>query len=299
MRKLLILVIYLFITSSAVYAAKSLHHQPPIILEGEQELPNRHSVPNFAANPTIVSKQSGSWFDVSTWSDGRIPGIDDVVKIEQGHAVNYNSVSDSALAALGIKGTLTFDTAANSRIKVGTILVYREGKLDVGTQSSPIKGNAKVEIIIANRPLATFDPDPITAAYDPLQFGTGLIVFGEVNMHGKALTPTWVRLALEPLAGQNTLTLETIPLGWSVGDKIVLPDTRQTPIVKKYSKVCKHLRLHINDILNKASHCLYQKLKAYPKSLTLKQRFQYLILTRQRSLIPCQTLRWLTIYHYC
>lgn len=174
-------------------------------------------------------------FDVSTWFEGKIPGIDDVVKIAQGHAVDYNGISNNALAALGIKGTLAFDTAVNSRIKVGTILVYREGKLDVGTQSKPISENTKVEIIIANRPLAIFGPDPITAVYDPLQYGTGLVVFGEVNMHGKAMTPTWVRLALEPLAGQNTLTLETTPLGWVVGDKIVLPDTRQVPLIRKYS----------------------------------------------------------------
>lgn len=229
MKKLLILVIYMFITSSVVYAAKS--HHPAVILEDEpQELTNKHSVPDFSVNPTVVSKQSGNWFDVSTWSDGRVPGIDDVVKIAQGHAVNYNGISNDALAALGIKGTLTFDTVVNSRIKVGTILVYREGKLDVGTQSHPIPENIKVEIIIANRPLATFDPDLITGAYDPLQFGTGLVAFGEVNMHGKAMTPTWVRLSIEPKAGHNTLTLESAPSGWSVGDKLVLPDTRQTPI---------------------------------------------------------------------
>lgn len=235
MRKLLIIVIHMFIALSAAYAAESLHHHPAVIMEYDQELTNRHSVPNFAASPTIVSKQSGNWFDVSTWFEGKIPGIDDVVKIAQGHAVDYNGISNNALAALGIKGILAFDTAVNSRIKVGTILVYREGKLDVGTQSKPISENTKVEIIIANRPLATFGPDPITAVYDPLQYGTGLVVFGEVNMHGKAMTPTWVRLALEPLAGQNTLTLETTPLGWVVGDKIVLPDTRQVPLIRKYS----------------------------------------------------------------
>ena len=232
MRKLLTLVIYIFITSSVVYAAESLH--TAVILDGEQELPNRHSVPNFAANPTIVSKQSGNWFDAITWSEGRIPGIDDVVKIAQGHAVNYKGISNDALAALGIKGTLTFDTAAKSRIKVGTILVYREGKLDVGTQSNPITGN--VEIIIANRPLVTLGPDPITTIYDPLQYGTGLVTFGEVTMHGRAITPTWVKLTREPFVGQHTLTLDTTPHGWAVGDKIVLPDTRHLPIAHKWSK---------------------------------------------------------------
>ncbi|PTN11872.1 G8 domain-containing protein [Nitrosomonas aestuarii] len=212
------------------------HHHPAAVMEGDLDsvVTGKDVIPNFAAHPTIVSKQSGNWFDVSTWQQARVPHADDVVRIEQGHAVNYNGISDAALASLGIKGTLTFDTAMSSRIKVGTILVYREGRMNVGTLASPIAGNVKVEIIIANRSLATWGPDRATGAYDPLQYGTGLISFGEVNMHGKEMSPTWIRLAQEPRAGQNTLVLASSPTGWSVGDKLVLPDTRQTPLVKKW-----------------------------------------------------------------
>ncbi len=212
------------------------HHHPAAVMEGDADSfsTGKDVIPNFSAHPTIVSKQSGNWFVASTWQEERIPGAGDVVKVGQGHAVTYNGVSDAALAALGIKGTLTFDTTINSRIKVGTILVYREGRLNVGTLSNPIAENVQVEIVIANRSLATFGPDIATGAYDPLQYGTGLISFGEVNMHGKEMSPTWIKLAQEPRAGQNTLVLESSPAGWSVGDKLVLPDTRQTPIVRKW-----------------------------------------------------------------
>ncbi|WP_139218611.1 hypothetical protein [Nitrosomonas aestuarii] len=47
------------------------------------------------ARPTIVSKQSGSWFDAATWQQNRIPGAEDVVKVERGHAVHYNGMSDA------------------------------------------------------------------------------------------------------------------------------------------------------------------------------------------------------------
>ncbi|HNP25994.1 MAG TPA: G8 domain-containing protein [Nitrosomonas sp.] len=213
---------------------KNLH--PPVVLDDEPAVITtaKDVVPNFVARPTIVSKQSGNWFDPATWQENRIPDADDVVKVERGHAVHYNGINDAALAALGIRGTLTFDTGANTRIKVGTILVYRQGKLDIGTLSNPVAPFATAEIIIANRPLAVFSPDPATGIYDPQQFGTGIVAFGEVNMHGKGMTPTWVRLAQEPRAGQNTLTLEASPSGWSAGDKLVLPDTRQTPLIRKW-----------------------------------------------------------------
>ena len=234
----ILMVAVCFFFTQAVYGNTDeepiLH--PPVVMQDDPvviETP-KDVVPNFAAYPTVVSKQSGNWFDVSTWEGGRIPGANDVVKVEQGHAVNYSGISNVSLAALGIEGTLTFNPYANSRIKVGTILVYRDGKLDVGTLSNPIASHVKVEIVIANRALATTAPDPATGAYDPLQFGTGIVAFGEVNMHGREMAPTWVKLAQDPKAGHTALILESSPSGWSVGDKLVLPDTRQLPVVKKW-----------------------------------------------------------------
>ena len=46
-------------------------------------------------------------------------------------------------------------------------------------------------------------------------------------MHGAVKTPTFVRLAKEPLAGQTTLTIEQPATAWKAGDRIVIPDTRQ------------------------------------------------------------------------
>src|SRR5438445_317405 len=45
-------------------------------------------------------------------------------------------------------------------------------------------------------------------------------------VHGVVKTPTFVRLAAEPLAGQTTLTLEQPVASWKAGDRIVIPDTR-------------------------------------------------------------------------
>jgi hypothetical protein len=74
-------------------------------------------------------------------------------------------------------------------------------------------------IVIADSPLGGSVPDPD-------QFGTGVTIFGKVTMSGSPRTPTFVRLATEPLKGATTLTLSQPVSGWSVGDRLVLPDTR-------------------------------------------------------------------------
>ena len=45
-------------------------------------------------------------------------------------------------------------------------------------------------------------------------------------MYGSVKTPTFVRLATEPRAGQTALTLSQAVTGWTAGDRLVLPDTR-------------------------------------------------------------------------
>jgi len=214
-----------------------LHNHAQIELAGSAASlkTEKDTVPNFAAFPTVISKQNGNWSSPSTWVEGRVPGVDDVVKVAPGHTVTYDTSSNSALAALGIEGVLKFSTTKSTLLKVGTILVYRNGSFQVGTESAPIPSNVKVEIIIADRPLATSAPDPVTNAYDPQQFGTGIVSFGEVIMHGHKQDSTWLRLTQEPKAGQQTLFLESEPTGWSVGDELVLPDTRQTPLIRRFS----------------------------------------------------------------
>ena len=212
------------------------HHHPPIALgaagasaaTGGPIRTTKDTVPDFAGEPTVTSRQSGPWFSAATWVEGRIPGAQDVVKIAAAHAVRYAGSSDLALAALGIEGALVFDAGERTRLKVGTIVVYRTGRLHIGTQAKPV--TAQAEIIIADRPLAVETPDPQTKILDPLRFGTGLLAFGEVLMCGAPKSATWVRLAREPKAGDTTLLLEAAPTGWKAGDRLVLPDTRQIPL---------------------------------------------------------------------
>jgi hypothetical protein len=175
------------------------------------------SIPDFCENPTKTTVASGNWSNPSVWSGGNLPSSSDKVLISSGHSVAYDSTSGVA-DCLGIKGTLNFRTDMNTVLRVGNILVYDVGHLIVGTTSNPVSPNNTADIIIANKAL--------DANMDPNQYGTGLLAWGEVKMHGAVKDPTFIRLATEPLAGQNSIQLSQTPVGWKVGDRIIIPDTR-------------------------------------------------------------------------
>ena len=176
-------------------------------------------VPLFCSDPTVTSAQSGAWSDPGIWSTGRTPAADDRVVIAAGHDVAYDAVSDARLDCVEVRGRLTFATATDTRIRVGTLTVREGGHLEIGGAGAPVAADATAAVVIADRPIDT--------ARDPAQVGTGLIGLGRVTMHGAARTPTFIRTRREPLAGDRTLELEQPVSGWRPGDYVVVPDTRQ------------------------------------------------------------------------
>ena len=182
--------------------------------------PHDH-VPNFAAAPTIRSAANGAWSSASIWSPARLPAPSDVVSIT--HAVTYDSITGD-VSVIGIEsgGVLRFSTSQSTQLRVGTLLVLAGGTLEVGTAASPLPAAVTAQIVIKDT-----SSNPST---DPDQFGTGLLsIDGRVTLHGAVKSPTFVRTATEPRAGQSTISLERPVTGWRVGDRIFLPDTRQVP----------------------------------------------------------------------
>jgi hypothetical protein len=193
--------------------AQDVHNHTPAVSGVPQ------GVPYFCANPSVTSIASGAWSDSKTWSTGRVPAANDKVKIAAGHIVTFDTVSDARLDCIEVDGALRFATDGSTRVRVGNLMVMDDGNLEVGTTARPVASNVTAEIIIADQPL--------DRTIDPGQIGTGIEGLGKITMHGSVKTPTFVRLAREPNAGDTMLVLEEPVSGWMPGDRIVIPDTRQ------------------------------------------------------------------------
>lgn len=130
-----------------------LLNQLPVINTGHDK------IPDFAAQPTVVSVASGAWINRHIWSTGKVPGPDDVVRIDAGHDVALDSGPGDPLtcAVLGVAGELHH---RSGELRVGTVLVYPSGTYEAAFDN--------VTLVIRDTPVT-----------DPDQFGTGLIVLGE------------------------------------------------------------------------------------------------------------------------
>ncbi len=176
-------------------------------------------VPDFCSQPTVTSVAGGAWSAPATWSTGKVPAREDRVAIAAGHDVVYDVVSDAKLTCVEVRGRLRFRADANTRMKTANLMVTDEGYLEVGSAAAPVAPNVSAEIIITDQ--------KIDRKLDPAELGAGIESLGRITMHGAMKSPTFVRLAQEPLAGQTKLTLEQSVKGWKAGDRIVIPDTRQ------------------------------------------------------------------------
>jgi hypothetical protein len=176
-------------------------------------------VPNFCAHPTVISVTSGLWSDPGTWSSKSVPGVNDRVAITADYEVVYDTSSDLKIGCIDLRGHLSFATDASTRLKTNNLMVEDGGYLEIGSVAKPIAANVNAEVVIADQ--------KIDRNIDPAELGAGIESLGKISMHGAMKTPTFVRLAAEPLAGETTLTLERPVASWKSGDRIVIPDTRQ------------------------------------------------------------------------
>ena len=115
--------------------------------------------------------------------------------IPAGRQVIYDVASAATVPCVEVRGTLTFDTQRNTRLKVVTLMVMDEGVLEVGTEDRPIAAGVRAEIQIADR---RFDD-----GLDPGQVGNGIIGLGRIRMHGAIKTPTFARLAGDARAARR------------------------------------------------------------------------------------------------
>lgn len=192
------------------------HHDDPAKMAEHMAVLNLVPV----GDATHVAVASGSWFDPATWAGGQIPGNGARVHIPEGVSVAYDGESSVSLYTVRVDGMLEFATDQDTFMEVDTLVVAPAGHLTIGTIDNPVAADVSAIIQIA-------DNGPIQVAWDPMLLSRGVISHGKVDIHGAEKT-TFLKVAVDPMAGDTTLTLEAPPEGWQVGDRLVLTGTRLT-----------------------------------------------------------------------
>jgi len=196
--------------SLAEHVAHVGGHVEPALIKEHQAVMNL--VPLSAV--THTAERNGPWSDPATWLHGEVPGENANVHIPDGITVTVDGILTRLAHTVRVDGVLNFATHVDTRLTVDTLVVAPSGRLEIGTPDRPIAPNVQASIAITGR-------GPIDAAWDPLFFSRGIISHGAVIMQGAEQTP-FLELAVPPRAGDTRLVLAAAPVGWRVGERIIL-----------------------------------------------------------------------------
>ncbi|KAA3613395.1 MAG: hypothetical protein DWQ01_02400 [Planctomycetota bacterium] len=188
---------------------------------------------------TDTALASGNWSDPATWG-GTMPQAGARILIPAGITVSVASKVPDTYMSVRVDGTLRFEpTARRSELRVDTMVVSATGVFEMGTPAQPIPGNHIAKLVFDDYNGEMEVGDPQSPDYDPLRVGQGLISFGRMTVHGQVKTP-WASLAIEPMAGNQSLELDVAPVAWKRGDVIVIAGTSRDGLgheVRRISQV--------------------------------------------------------------
>ena len=165
---------------------------------------------------THTAIQNGSWFDATTWQENQVPTTDARVLIPQNITVNYDGISSTSIYGIKSRGVLNFLPTQESLLRIDTLVIDSTGELIIGTKNNPILAKVTISFV---------DNGDIDVTKDPNLFGRGLLALGKVTMHGEIKTPH-LKVAIDPIIGQNQITLSSQPTNWHIGDTLVLAGTK-------------------------------------------------------------------------
>ncbi len=171
--------------------------------------------PLTAVTHTVVN--SGRWSNPAVWDGGRLPGEGARVYVPEGKAVVIDKVLSPALDTIRIDGMLRFAPDIDTRLRVDTIVSFHCSRFEVGTSQIPIATDVTAEITFA-------DDGPIDTSIDFAQMGRGAVLHGETVIFGAERTSRQI-LAGGAIAGATALQLLDSPIGWQVGDELVVTGT--------------------------------------------------------------------------
>ncbi|MEM9082364.1 MAG: G8 domain-containing protein [Planctomycetota bacterium] len=183
-------------------------------------------LPHGAEDAAAV--QSGAWSDQATWG-GQLPAMGESILIPAGVTVIYDVNDDNdrqgadttRFHTIRVDGRLAWQADTSTRLYVDTLFSSPTGEIIIGDELQPIAPGHTAEIvIIADTPM-----DPL---FDRELLGRGFIPHGMTHITGAEKTPH-AALAGDAFQGSTVLELREPPIGWRVGDQLVLGGTSYDP----------------------------------------------------------------------
>ncbi|KAA3607304.1 MAG: hypothetical protein DWQ01_16555 [Planctomycetota bacterium] len=218
----------LALSGALISPASGQHHEHDLIMDLVDD-----------AWMTDTALASGNWSDPATWG-GTMPQAGARIVIPAGITVSVASKVPDTYMSVRVDGTLRFEpTARRSELRVDTMVISATGVFEMGTPAQPIPGNHIAKLVFDDYNGEMEVGDPQSPDYDPLRVGQGLISFGRMTVHGQVKTP-WASLAIEPMAGNQSLELDEAPVAWKRGDVIVIAGTSRDGLgheVRRISQV--------------------------------------------------------------
>jgi hypothetical protein len=200
------------------------------------------SVLFLAARPgaeVLKSAKSGSWSDPATWDGGAVPGAGAKVLVRPGHAVLYDVVSDRAIRAIYVGGTLRFAPDRDTRLDVGLIKIQAgEECVEDGFTcdvhlTAPEEGAVRpaLEVGTADRPVEAGRTAKIRLVHfegmNPETLPSIISCAGRMEFHGAPMSRTWVKLGATAKPGDVEVVLSEPVTGWKAGDQVILTATKR------------------------------------------------------------------------
>lgn len=185
-------------------------------------------VANFglATGTRNTSTGAGNWTDASKWDQGHIPAAGEVVWVK--HAITFDSNATAKYKAVIVcnGGSLNWSLGGNRQLWMQHLLVRETGSMTIGVLAARPAANITCKIVITNSALDINVGTP-ASSFDANQWGNGLVGLGTIQMFGFDRGSRIIRTAGELTAGATTITLSAAATNWQVGDRIVIPDSRQ------------------------------------------------------------------------
>lgn len=176
------------------------------------------SAQQVAGTATKTAITSGNWSATATWG-GSLPANDDRVLIPNGITVTVDGMIAEEMKSVRIAdgGKLQFATAVNTELRTEYLFSSMMGELEIGNSTTKIANGVTASLVFAER-------GGTSSSFDPQRFAPGAVLMGTTTMHGQNKT-SWLELQVHPSSGANQFTLKSNPIGWEIGDKLVVAGT--------------------------------------------------------------------------